>query len=223
MGSISITEHEEMLASKLSLLEQQMYSECRDLMHALEERKNNEYHNHMIAGGIALLPLLRYTQAMATVRQGVKKLEDVLEEERLQHRSLQAELSREKRELASAKSQLESLNSTHSDSAYQLVQANNALSSMSRELEKERQRSLDLANGARDAMFDALSAEKATISSLSSLPNSSLPNSSLPSSSLPSSSLPSSSFPNSFPQLFSSSSSPPSSWPTLLPSVPNAY
>jgi hypothetical protein len=43
IGSISTNEHEEILASKLSLLEQQMYSECRDLMHALEERKNNEY------------------------------------------------------------------------------------------------------------------------------------------------------------------------------------
>lgn len=44
MNSINVDEHEEVLASKLSQLEQQMYAECRDLLHSLEERKNNEYH-----------------------------------------------------------------------------------------------------------------------------------------------------------------------------------
>jgi hypothetical protein len=43
MGSLSEIEHEDILASKLSMLEQQMYAECRDLLHALEERKNSEY------------------------------------------------------------------------------------------------------------------------------------------------------------------------------------
>ncbi len=44
LGSISTEEHEEVLTEKLSLLEQQMYGECRELLHALEQRKNDEYH-----------------------------------------------------------------------------------------------------------------------------------------------------------------------------------
>ena len=166
IGSISTNEHEEILGSKLSLLEQQMYSECRDLMHALEERKNNEYLHLMRTqpASIQLFYPMRYTQAMGAVRLGVKRLEDTLEEERGLHRTLQSELTREKRESGAAKSMLAALQATHSDAELRLAQANQALSLLTSQLDKEKCKSLSLANNVRSTMAESLAVEQSTVS-----------------------------------------------------------
>lgn len=101
---------------------------------------------------------------MAAVRLGVKKLEDSLEEERFAHSSLQAELKREKQELENVKSQLESSQTSQTETSIRLNQASKELAEVKLELDDERARSLSLARDLRGSLSKSLVADKSTIS-----------------------------------------------------------
>lgn len=106
---------------------------------------------------------------MGAIRVGVKKLEDTVEEDRAVQLSLNAELRKEKQELEAVKLQLESIQSSKTDTSLQLDQVNKALVEVTQELEDERAKSLSLARDLRSAVSKALASEKSTVSQYSFL------------------------------------------------------
>lgn len=91
-------------------------------------------------------------------------MEDTLEDERNLQRTLQEDLTRERRELSATKSQLAALQSAHSSTELKLEQANKTVFGLTHELDKEKGKSLSLAHSMRSTIAESVAAEQSIVS-----------------------------------------------------------